>query len=97
VRLKRVPFRSWHRGTQESDLIPGSFGETYLTGFDSIQLDQFKALLDCADTDLFAWIIGGSAPPPQHDHDVMRRLRDSCARPSRTPEQHGQSALHLTT
>jgi succinate dehydrogenase flavin-adding protein (antitoxin of CptAB toxin-antitoxin module) len=29
-------------------------------------------LLDCTDPDLFDWIIGGFAPPKEHDHDVMR-------------------------
>jgi succinate dehydrogenase flavin-adding protein (antitoxin of CptAB toxin-antitoxin module) len=33
-------------------------------------------LLDCADTDLFDWIFGSSAPPPENDDDVMRLLRD---------------------
>ncbi|MEA2788532.1 MAG: Flavinator of succinate dehydrogenase, partial [Acetobacteraceae bacterium] len=51
--------------------------------------DRFEALLDCTDPELFDWIIGGSAPPPQHDHDVMRLLRNFCTPPSRTPEQYG--------
>jgi succinate dehydrogenase flavin-adding protein (antitoxin of CptAB toxin-antitoxin module) len=43
---------------------------------DGTQLDRFEALLDCADTDLFDWIFGSSAPPPENDDDVMRLLRD---------------------
>jgi succinate dehydrogenase flavin-adding protein (antitoxin of CptAB toxin-antitoxin module) len=35
VRLRRLMFRSWHRGTQESDLILGSFAEAYLPAFES--------------------------------------------------------------
>jgi antitoxin CptB len=89
MRRKRLQFRCWNRGTQESDLILGPFAETSLTGLDSSQLDQFEALLDCADPDLFDWIICGIAPPPRHDHDVMRLLRNFCARPNRTSEQHG--------
>ena len=89
MRRKRLLFRSWHRGTQESDLILGSFAETYLTGFDSTQLDRFEALLDCANSDLFDWIIAGSPPPPTHGRDVMRLLRNFCVGPARVPEQHG--------
>ena len=81
IRRKRLLFRSWNRGTQESDLILGSFAETFLTSLDSTQLDRLEALLDCTDTDLFDWIFGGSAPPPEHDHDVMRLLRDFRVRP----------------
>jgi antitoxin CptB len=89
VRFRRLLFRSWHRGTQESDLILGRFAELRIPGFDTAQLDRFEALLDCTDPELFDWIIGGSAPPPQHDHDVMRLLRNFCALPSRTPEHYG--------
>ena len=43
-----------------------------LPDFDTAQLDRFEALLDCTDPELFDWIIGGIAPPPQHDHDVLQ-------------------------
>ena len=84
ARSRRLLFRSWHRGTQESDLILGSFAETSLSSFDTAQLDRFEALLACTDPELFDWIIGGIAPPAQHDHDVMRLLRDFCTRPRQT-------------
>jgi succinate dehydrogenase flavin-adding protein (antitoxin of CptAB toxin-antitoxin module) len=70
-----VLFRCWHRGTQENDLILGAFAKTSLARLDSIQLDQFAALLDCPDTDLFDWNLGGSQPPLEHDNDVLRLLR----------------------
>jgi antitoxin CptB len=75
VRRKRLVFRCWHRGTQENDLVLGSFAEANLAVFNSAQLQRFEALLDCADADLFDWIAGRRVPPPQHDHDVMRLLR----------------------
>ncbi|HTT80209.1 MAG TPA: succinate dehydrogenase assembly factor 2 [Stellaceae bacterium] len=77
IRRRRLLFRCWHRGTQEIDLIFGSFAETSLAGFSTAQLDRFEALMDCSDTDLFDWVTGRAAPPPAHDHDVMRMLRSS--------------------
>jgi succinate dehydrogenase flavin-adding protein (antitoxin of CptAB toxin-antitoxin module) len=56
-------------------LIAGSFAEVRLAGLDSVQLEQFEALLACPDPDLLDWIVNGIAPPPEHDHDVMRLLR----------------------
>ena len=38
LRRLRLLFRCWHRGTQASDLILGSFAETSLTDLDSSQL-----------------------------------------------------------
>ena len=97
IRRKRLLFRSWNRGTQESDLIFGSFAETSLTGLDSTQLDRLEALLDCADPDLFDWIFAASAPPPEHDHDVMRLLRDFRVRPRSRHYQYGQFPIATAT
>ncbi len=74
IRRKRLLFRSWHRGTRESDLILGRFAEAHLAGFDSTQLDRYEALIECADADLFDWVSGQATPPPALDHDVMRLL-----------------------
>jgi len=78
LRRKRLLFRCWHRGTQEVDLIFGSFAESSVGRLDIAQLDRFEALLDCDDTDLFDWVTGRGTPPPVHDHDVMRLLRCFC-------------------
>jgi antitoxin CptB len=77
VRRRRLLFRCWHNGTQEADLLLGSFAEASLASFDSNQLDRFEGLLDCAEADLLDWITGHRTPPPAHDHDVMRLLRSS--------------------
>jgi erythromycin esterase-like protein len=61
-----------------------------LTDLDSSQLDQFEALLECADPNFFDWVLGGFAPPPEHDHDVVRLLRDFGARRHRERQQTGQ-------
>jgi antitoxin CptB len=74
IRRKRLLFRSWHRGTRESDLILGRFADEYLGEFDEAQLDRYEILLDCTDADIFDWVSGRSAPPPEHDHDVTRLL-----------------------
>jgi antitoxin CptB len=81
----RLIFRSWHRGTQESDLLLGSFADSCLARLDNNQLQRFETLLDCSDPDLFEWILGGGVPPAQHDHDVLHLLRAYWAQPHDTP------------
>ena len=90
VRHRRLLFRSWRRGTQESDLVLGLFAEGCLKTMDSDQLGRFEALLDCTDPDLFDWIFGISDPPPEHDHDVMRLLRGFCTERHLGPQRSGQ-------
>jgi antitoxin CptB len=74
IRRKRLSFRSWHRGTRESDLILGRFADAHLAGFDEKQLDRYEALLDCADADIFDWITGRAAIRSEYDTDVTRLL-----------------------
>ena len=90
VRCRRLLFRCWHRGTQESDLILGSFAEDSLGALNSDQLGRFETLLDCTDPDLFDWIFGVSDPPPEHEHDVMRLLRIFCTERGRASRQIGR-------
>jgi antitoxin CptB len=74
IRRNRLLFRSWHRGTRESDLILGRFADAHIDGLNEAQLDRYEALLDCADADIFDWVSGRAAPPLEHDHDVTRLL-----------------------
>ncbi len=77
ARRRRVLFRAWRRGTQEVDLLVGSFADDFIGVLDGVQLDRFEALLDCPDAELLDWITGRCAPPREHDHEVMRLLRIS--------------------
>ncbi|SED23150.1 succinate dehydrogenase assembly factor 2 [Bradyrhizobium erythrophlei] len=93
IRGRRLLFRCWHRGTQESDLILGSFAERSLETLNSDQIGRFEALLNCTDPDLFDWIFGVSDPPPEHDNDVMELLRSFCNERNRAPRQISQHRI----
>ncbi|WP_431858890.1 succinate dehydrogenase assembly factor 2 [Azospirillum sp.] len=73
-RRKRLRFRSWHRGTREMDLIMGSFADAATPAFDAVLLDQYEALLELSDPDLYNWITGKEPVPAEHDTEVMQRL-----------------------
>ena len=85
---KRLLFRSRHMGTVENDTVVGGFAEAYLPSLSDEQVTKFEKLLDVNDTDLFLWITGAQPVPPDHDHDVMRMMRDFLASRGRseTPE-----------
>ena len=71
---KRLIYQSAHRGTKESDLLLGAFAAAHLSGFSTAQLARYEALLDESDNDLFDWIAGRRAPPPEKMSDVLRLL-----------------------
>jgi len=76
IRRKRLLFRSWHRGTKETDLLIGSFAEQHLAAFSEAELDGYEALLEQDDGDLFDWITGRVPPPRECDGDILRRMRE---------------------
>lgn len=73
-RRKRLRFRSWHRGTREMDLLLGSFADRNLPAFSEGELDLYEKMLERSDTDLYEWMTGRTAVPPEFDHDVMKLL-----------------------
>ena len=84
TRRKRVAYRSRHRGTKELDLYIGTFAERHLEAMTEAQLDRFEALLEVPEPDLYDWLTGHAAPPPEFDHDVTRMLLDFQLRPPGT-------------
>jgi antitoxin CptB len=75
-RRRRLLYRCWHRGTREMDLIMGRFADTALATMSTNELDEFERLSDLLDGDLYAWITGASAVPPEHNSALFRRLCD---------------------
>ena len=82
IKRKRLRFRSWHRGTRESDLLLGSFADQHVLAFDEAQLDRFAALIENNDPDIYNWMTGREPVPAEHDHDVMRLLQQHQFRPT---------------
>ncbi|HUI18745.1 MAG TPA: succinate dehydrogenase assembly factor 2 [Alphaproteobacteria bacterium] len=75
-RLKRLYFRSWHRGTREMDLLLGRFAERCLDQLSEAELGQYEALLEAADPDLYGWILGEAAIPERFDTAVLKRIKN---------------------
>ena len=62
-RLKRLHMRSMRRGMKEMDLILSRFAEAYLGQLDEPTLELYDAMLSENDQDLYAWVVGQTAPP----------------------------------
>jgi len=75
-RLKRLYFRSWHRGTREMDLLLGRFAECCLDKLSEAELGQYEALLEAADPDIYCWIAGETVPPQAFDNAVLQLIRN---------------------
>ena len=75
ARLKKLRFRAWRRGFREADLILGPFADRHVPTFTAAELDWFEALLDEADQDVYAWIIGTMPTPVAYDTETMNQIK----------------------
>jgi antitoxin CptB len=74
-RLKKIRFRAWHRGFREADLILGPFADAHLEQLSGAQLDEFEALIDQPDQDLYGWIVGSLPTPEAFEGEMLDLIR----------------------
>jgi antitoxin CptB len=75
-RRKQLRFRAWRRGFRELDLILGGFADAHFQALSGEDLDTFEALLSAPDQDVYAWIVGQAAPPPNYCSPLLARVQD---------------------
>ena len=54
--LKRLTYRSLHRGCKETDLVLGTYCTQQIAALDDAELTLFEAFLDEDDADIWAWL-----------------------------------------
>lgn len=71
---RRLLYQSAYRGNKENDIILGAFARAHLAAFGPEELDQYERLLENSDNDIFDWVAGRAAVPPEQDSPVLRLL-----------------------
>jgi antitoxin CptB len=74
VRRRKLLFRAWRRGVRETDLIVGRFADAYIDRLDQSALDDFEALIEVPNAELYAWVVGSETAPQDFDTAVLRAL-----------------------
>ncbi|MBK5264182.1 MAG: succinate dehydrogenase assembly factor 2 [Alphaproteobacteria bacterium] len=75
IRLRRIHFRAWHRGTREADMMIGGFFDRYGTEWSEPDLQWFERLLDEDDVDVMAWAIGMQPVPAEYAGPLMDAMK----------------------
>ena len=75
IRLKRLRFRAWHRGTKEADLMVGGFFDTCADRWSDAEIAWFERLMDEEDVDIMGWAIGTIPIPERWQGPLMERMR----------------------
>ena len=74
-RLKRLRFRSHHRGVREADLMIGGYFDRWHAAWSDAEIDWFEALLEEQDVDIMAWALGTATVPARWRGELMQRLQ----------------------
>ena len=64
-RIKRLKMRSMRRGIKEMDVILSHFAQTALAQMSDEELVKYDLLLAENDHDLYSWVTGTAATPPE--------------------------------
>ena len=75
TRLKRLKFRSWHRGTREADMMIGGFFDAHAQSWSVAECEWFEAFLEEQDVDIMAWAMGAQPVPEAWAGPMMDRFR----------------------
>lgn len=73
--LKRLRFRSHHRGVREADLMIGGYFERWHEHWSAAEMAWFEALLEEQDVDILAWAMGNAAVPERWQGEMMNCLQ----------------------
>lgn len=63
LRLRRLRYRAWHRGTREADFLVGGLFDRHHKDWGEAELSWFERLIEEQDVDILQWAFGQSDPP----------------------------------
>jgi len=73
-RQRRALFHAWHRGMREMGLLLGPFADARIETLSGEEMDQFEALMEVSDGELYAWLTGSEPVAPGHDTALYKAL-----------------------
>jgi antitoxin CptB len=74
ILIRKLIYRSWHRGTKELDMILGNFAESNLHNLNETELNEYLVILDEEDPDLYQWLVNNQNPNKNIDMNKIRNF-----------------------
>jgi antitoxin CptB len=68
--LKRLTYRSWHRGCKETDIVLGTYCDQAIAGLSVPELQLYEEFLDEDDADIWNWLTH-KAPCPRPEYEAL--------------------------
>lgn len=73
--LKRLTYRSWHRGCKETDLVLGTYCAQNIERLSEADMQRFENFLDEDDAEIWAWLTEKKPCPNNEYAPLLAELR----------------------
>ena len=74
--IKKLLYRSNHRGTKEMDLLIGGFANQNLNKLNSDELKEFELLLNFTDKELSSWLVDNKKNIDLENFSISKKIKE---------------------
>ena len=74
--IKKLLYRSNHRGTKEMDLLIGGFANENLNKLNSDELKEFELLLNFTDKELSSWLVDNKKNVDLENFSISKKIKE---------------------
>ena len=74
--IKKLLYRSNHRGTKEMDLLIGGFANENIKKLTPIELKEFEILLNFTDKELSSWLIDNNKNIDLEKFSISNKIKE---------------------
>jgi len=74
--IKKLLYRSNHRGTKEMDLLIGGFANENLNKLNSDELKEFELLLNFTDKELSSWLVDNKKNIDLENFSISKKIKE---------------------
>ena len=74
--IKKLLYRSNHRGTKEMDLLIGGFANENLNKLNSDELKEFELLLNYTDKELSSWLVDNKKNIDLENFSISKKIKE---------------------
>jgi antitoxin CptB len=74
--IKKLLYRSNHRGTKEMDLLIGGFAKENLESLNAEELKEFELILNYTDKKLNSWLVDNKTDSDLEKFSISKKIKE---------------------
>ena len=74
--IKKLLYRSNHRGTKEMDLLIGGFAKENLKSLNADELKEFELILNYTDKKLNSWLVDNKIDSDLEKFSISKKIKE---------------------